>query len=285
MSGTPDLVVAGGVQKMSQFPISERLRGRRALRQRPIPWTGCRGLAERYGDQEISQFRGAEMIADAVEPEPRGQRTLRLGKPPARARGHREGYFEREISPTPASPIDEGPAPTRRWRRWPRCRPLDRGRPAHRRRAPARSPTAPPRCSSPLQDAVERSGLTPRARIHHMSVRGCRSRDDADRADPGDPARAEAPGMSIDDIDARRDQRGVRAGGAGVAGRTRRRPRAGQPQRRRHRAGPSDRLHRGAPDDNRCCTSWSAPAAGTACRRCARAAARPTSPSSSGSDR
>src|SRR6478736_6155055 len=62
MSGTSDLIVAGGVQKMSQFPILSAFAAGEPFGSTD-PWTNCRGWAERYGDQEISQFRGAEMIA------------------------------------------------------------------------------------------------------------------------------------------------------------------------------------------------------------------------------
>ena len=53
-------------------------------------------------------------------------------------------------------------------------------------------------------------------------------------------------------------------------------------ERRRHRPRSPARRHRRPADDDACSTSSSAPAAATACRRCARAAARPTSPSSNG---
>src|ERR1700756_4509258 len=62
MSETADLVVAGGVQKMSQYPILSAF-GAGERYGASDPWTGCRGWESRYGTQEISQFRGAEMIA------------------------------------------------------------------------------------------------------------------------------------------------------------------------------------------------------------------------------
>src|SRR5438046_1884266 len=62
MSGTSDLIVAGGVQKMSQFPILSAF-GAGEQYGSTDPWTDCEGWHARYGDQEISQFRGAEMIA------------------------------------------------------------------------------------------------------------------------------------------------------------------------------------------------------------------------------
>ena len=57
MSGTADVIVAGGIQKMSQFPILSAFSAGEPYGSTD-PWTGCRGWAARYGDQEISQFRG-----------------------------------------------------------------------------------------------------------------------------------------------------------------------------------------------------------------------------------
>ncbi|MSY25829.1 MAG: acetyl-CoA C-acetyltransferase, partial [Actinobacteria bacterium] len=62
MSGTQDLVVAGGVQQMSQIPISSAM-----LVAEPFgftdPFTGSKGWVARYGAGEVSQFNSAEMIA------------------------------------------------------------------------------------------------------------------------------------------------------------------------------------------------------------------------------
>src|ERR1700704_1801312 len=63
LSGTADLVVAGGVQNMSAIPISAAMAAGQALGF-PDPFSGSVGWRERYGDQEISQFRAAELIAD-----------------------------------------------------------------------------------------------------------------------------------------------------------------------------------------------------------------------------
>ncbi|GAA2687746.1 acetyl-CoA C-acetyltransferase [Actinoplanes palleronii] len=56
MSGTADLVVAGGVQSMSQVPIGSAMA--------PAgPYRGSHGWAARYGEQEVDQFRSADDIA------------------------------------------------------------------------------------------------------------------------------------------------------------------------------------------------------------------------------
>src|SRR6188472_3872950 len=63
MSGTQDLVVAGGVQNMSAIPISAAMLVGREYGF-STPFSTSTGWVERYGTQEVSQFHGAEMIAE-----------------------------------------------------------------------------------------------------------------------------------------------------------------------------------------------------------------------------
>src|ERR1700736_1406232 len=63
MSGTADLVIAGGVQSMNAIPISAAmLAGQRYGFD--DPFSGSRGWVERFGKQEVSQFHAAQMIAE-----------------------------------------------------------------------------------------------------------------------------------------------------------------------------------------------------------------------------
>ncbi|MCB1257796.1 MAG: steroid 3-ketoacyl-CoA thiolase, partial [Microthrixaceae bacterium] len=62
MSGTQDLVVAGGVQNMSAIPISSAMVAGEALGFTD-PFSGSVGWGKRYGDLPVDQFNGAEMIA------------------------------------------------------------------------------------------------------------------------------------------------------------------------------------------------------------------------------
>ena len=59
LSGTADLVIAGGVQNMSMVPI-----GAAMSPPYPDPFSGSEGWRARYGAEEISQFRAADLIAD-----------------------------------------------------------------------------------------------------------------------------------------------------------------------------------------------------------------------------
>ena len=58
MSGTMDLVVAGGVQNMSMVPISSSMTALSALGF-DDPFSGSPGWTTRYGTGEVSQFVGA----------------------------------------------------------------------------------------------------------------------------------------------------------------------------------------------------------------------------------
>ena len=49
---------------MSMIPISSAMIAGRAVRLRPTRSPASQGWVARYGDQEVSQFRGAEMIAE-----------------------------------------------------------------------------------------------------------------------------------------------------------------------------------------------------------------------------
>ena len=62
MSGTQDLVVAGGVQNMSAIPISSAMLVAEQFGFTD-PFSGSEGWVKRYGDQEVSQCGGAEMSA------------------------------------------------------------------------------------------------------------------------------------------------------------------------------------------------------------------------------
>jgi acetyl-CoA C-acetyltransferase len=169
MSGTSDVVVAGGVQQMSAIPISSAM----TLGQQlgfDDPFTGSEGWVARYGTQEISQFRSAEMIAEkwACSREDMEQYAVESHERALRARA--EGRFENEIVPLGSCAADEGP----REPNWDKIRSLptlvDGGR-------------LTAACASQISDAsvamlvVSEQGLrdhdlTPRARIHHLSVRG-----------------------------------------------------------------------------------------------------------------
>ena len=76
------------------------------------PFTGlARAGSPRYGDQEVSQFRGAEMIAEKWDISREDMEAFAVESPPsARSARIDEGRFEREIAPLGGVDARRGPA-------------------------------------------------------------------------------------------------------------------------------------------------------------------------------
>ena len=171
LSGTADLVVAGGVQNMSQIPIAAAMLAGRAYGAGD-PFSGSDGWRARYGAEEISQFRAADLIADKWGIGRAGDGAVRAGQPPAGGAGDRGGRLrrrDRAVRRTCAR--TSARAGTRRGedgRAGRRCAKAAGSPP----RWPARSRTPRPPCWSPRPGRSAQHGLRPRARIRHLSARG-----------------------------------------------------------------------------------------------------------------
>jgi acetyl-CoA C-acetyltransferase len=167
LSGTSDVVVAGGVQQMSQIPISSAM-----LVAEPYgfsdPFSGSEGWVKRYGTQEVSQFRSAEMIAERWDCSRDDMEAFAVESHERAIRARAEGRFEAEIVPLGDCTADEGP----REPNWDKIRSLPTLTEGGRVTAA---------CASQISDAaaamlivnergLEAHGLAPRARIHHLSV-------------------------------------------------------------------------------------------------------------------
>ncbi|MCI5062848.1 MAG: acetyl-CoA C-acetyltransferase, partial [Algiphilus sp.] len=63
MSGTQDVVIAGGVQTMSRVPIGSAMTAAQPLGF-PDPFSGSEGWTARFGSEPVTQFHGAQLIAD-----------------------------------------------------------------------------------------------------------------------------------------------------------------------------------------------------------------------------
>ncbi|MFP3902151.1 MAG: acetyl-CoA C-acetyltransferase [Acidimicrobiia bacterium] len=198
LSGTMDVVVAGGVQQMSQVPISAAMTAGQPLGF-DDPFTGSEGWVARYGTQEVSQFRSAEMIATKWDISRDDMEAFAVESHTRALRARAEGRFDGEIVPLGDCVADEGP----REPDWDKIRslpPLGEG---------GRVTAA---CSSQISDAsaallivnergLAAHGLTPRARIHHLSVR---ADDPVWMLTAPIPATARAlaaTGLTLDDID------------------------------------------------------------------------------------
>jgi acetyl-CoA C-acetyltransferase len=199
MSGTSDLVVAGGVQKMSQFPILSAFSAGEPYGSTD-PWTGCRGWEARYGTQEISQFRGAEMIAEHWKLSREDNERFALSSHHRAVTAIGEGRFAREISPYAGVSIDEGPRADTSLEKMAILPSLVDGGVLTAAAASQISDGAAALLVA-SQDAVERFGLTPRARVHHMSVRGADPVMMLTAPIPATQHALKRTGLSIDDID------------------------------------------------------------------------------------
>ncbi|CAB4346219.1 MAG: acetyl-CoA C-acetyltransferase [Actinobacteria bacterium] len=167
MSGTQDLVVAGGVQQMSQIPISSAM-----LVAEPFgftdPFTGSKGWVARYGAGEVSQFNSAEMIAQKWDISRDDMEAFAVESHERAIRARAEGRFENEIFEFNGISSDEGPREPN-WEKIRSLQPLTEGGRVTAACASQISDAAAAMLIA-SEDAVKRHGLKPRARIHHISV-------------------------------------------------------------------------------------------------------------------
>src|SRR5574341_1826426 len=108
MSGTNDVIVAGGVQNMSMIPIAAALTAAEPFGFAD-PFSGSEGWVARYGDQEISQFRGAELIAEKWGVSREDMEAFALESHERAIRAQDEGRFDTQIAPLRGIDQDEGP--------------------------------------------------------------------------------------------------------------------------------------------------------------------------------
>ena len=170
MSGTQHLLVAGGVQTMNQIPISAAMVAGQAFGQ-PDPFSGSSGWRERYGTQEVSQFKAAEMIAEKWNITRREMEEFALESNRRALAAIERGYAEREIAPLKGLKNDETPRLGTTLQKMAQLQPLA---PNGRITAAVSSQIADGAAALLIAsaEAVRRYRLQPRARIHHLSVRG-----------------------------------------------------------------------------------------------------------------
>lgn len=170
MSGTSDLVIAGGLQNMSQIPLTAAATVGEAYGF-TTPCAESPGWRARYGDQEISQFRGAELIAEKWDITREAMEQFALESHRRAAHAQDEGRFANEIAPLNGLDHDEGVRRDTSLERMAGLQPL-----APNGRITAAVASQISDASSAVLIASARAakehGLTPRARIHHLSVRG-----------------------------------------------------------------------------------------------------------------
>jgi acetyl-CoA C-acetyltransferase len=168
MSGTQDMVIAGGVESMSMVPMGTTV----ALPMKEgLASPYGQGWRDRYGDQEISQFRGAQLMCEKWGLKRDQLEEFSLSSHTRAIRAIDEGRFKREVTPVAGLSDDEGPRRDSTLAKMAELKPL---RPGWELTAATASQisdgAAAVLIASPT--AVRRHGFTPRARIHAMAVTG-----------------------------------------------------------------------------------------------------------------
>jgi acetyl-CoA C-acetyltransferase len=199
MSGTSDLVVAGGVQNMSLIPIASAM-----TLAEPMgfsdPFSGSAGWVDRYGTQEVSQFRGAEMIAEKWDISREDMEAFALESHTRALRAIDEGRFANEIAPYGDVDTDEGPRRGTSLEKMANLQLLLEGG----RLTAAVASQISDGASAMLvasERAVKEHDLRPRARVHHMSVRAADPIYMLTAPIPATRHALEKAGMSPADID------------------------------------------------------------------------------------
>ncbi len=170
MSGTQDLVLAGGVQNMNAIPISAAMYAGQTYGFE-TPFNSSPGWAKRYGSEEINQIYAAEKIAEKWDISREDMEVFALASNQRAEAAIDGGRFDREIVPVGDFAKDET---VRRGSTLERMATLPPVREGGRVTAGVSSQIADGAAAVLIasEQAVKDHRLTPRARIHHLTVRG-----------------------------------------------------------------------------------------------------------------
>ncbi|MDE2596791.1 MAG: acetyl-CoA C-acetyltransferase [Sphingomonadales bacterium] len=199
MSGTQDLVVAGGSQAMNAIPISAAM-----FAGEPYgfnsPFLGSRGWDARYGDEEVNQIRSAEMIADKWQISREAMEEFALASHRRAQAAWDAGWFADEVAPLEGLERDETIRPATTLEGLAALKPVREG-------GVITAGVASQNCDAAAamliasERAVKELGLKPRARIHHISVRAANPVWMLTGPIPATQYALKKAGMSVADID------------------------------------------------------------------------------------
>ena len=169
MSGTSDVVIAGGVQNMNMIPISYAMLAGQALGFND-PFSDSTGWVKRYGNQEVSQFNSAQMIAEKWKISRSEMESYAYQSHQKAMHAINSGYFKDEIVSVGEFSQDETPRAETSLEKMASLNPLVEG---HDITAAISSKNAD--ASSAIlivsEKILKEHNLTPLARIAHISVR------------------------------------------------------------------------------------------------------------------
>jgi acetyl-CoA C-acetyltransferase len=197
MSGTQDLIIAGGVEVMSRVPIaSPTTVGVNAGLGHPregMFWT------ERFGEQEITQFRGADLIAEKWGLSRNQLDDFALHSHERALRSIAEGRFDDEIVPVNDANQDEGPRPDSTPEKLAGLAILREGG-THTAAHASQISDGSAALLIASESAVRKHGLKPLAAVHTMSVVGSHPVLMLTGPIPATDALLKRSGIGLDDI-------------------------------------------------------------------------------------
>jgi acetyl-CoA C-acetyltransferase len=167
LSGTQDIVIAAGVENMSMVPMGSTV----ALHKQGMALPYGQGWRDRYGDQEISQFRGAQLMCEKWGIKRAELEEYSLESHARAVRAIDEGRFAREITPVGGVTTDEGPRRDTTLDKMAELQPL---RPGWELTAATASQISDGSAAVLIasSNAVRRHGFSPRARVRALAVTG-----------------------------------------------------------------------------------------------------------------
>ncbi len=199
MSGTQDVVVAGGVQNMSQVPIAYAMVAAQTLGFTD-PFSGSAGWKARFGDQLVNQFYAAQIIADKWGCSREEMEAFAAESHSRALKATAEGRFAREIAVLNGLSFDEtARAPNRE--KMASLKPVDPRFPKITAAVSSSTCDAAAALLVVSEAALKRYGLKPRARIHHLSVLADDPIWHLTAPIPATAAALKKAGMRLEDID------------------------------------------------------------------------------------
>ncbi|MEV6987142.1 acetyl-CoA C-acetyltransferase [Sphaerisporangium sp. NPDC051017] len=197
LSGTQDLVVAAGVESMSIVPLGSTVT---AALEKGMPFPFGDMWVERYGKQEISQFRGAELMCEKWGLTRDELERYAYESHQRAAKAVANGYFKEQIVPVNGVEDDEGPRADTTLEKMAGLKTLREGGVI----TAATSSQISDGSGAVLvasEQAVRDHGLTPRARIVTLALTGDDPVYMLTAPIPATRRALQRAGLSIDDID------------------------------------------------------------------------------------
>jgi acetyl-CoA C-acetyltransferase len=199
MSGTQDVIAVGGVQTMTQIPISSAM-----LAGQPLgfttPFAESEGWKARFGDAPVDQFYAAQRIADHWGITRAEMEAFALESHRRAIVAREEGYFDREIVPFAGLSRDETPRETS-IEKMAELEPVGEDYPSITAAVSSQTCDASAALLIVSEAALNRYNLTPRARIHHLSVLGDDPIWHLTAPIPATKVALEKAGLEMSDID------------------------------------------------------------------------------------